>query len=805
MAVYTLMRNKTAVFAVLFLCLCLSGCVTLKDPEASQEYSADVVATIEPGQTAGQTIVSRRPRLNQVQLWLRQARPPEQPDSEVVVELYTSPQAEQPLASLPVSYPKITGGLPVTIPIPPQASKPNQSYYLVLKTSDGAVSLLGRAEDAYPLGELWINGQPVDADAAFRLAYDYNLPAMLGDTGKALGKTWLVIPLLLLLWVPGRLLLTIIEDRAQLDWGERSALALGLSMAIVPLVMLWTTTLGLRWSRIVVIGVYALIAVALGWRSWKNRPAKFRLSLGAHDLALAAILVFSLALRLAMVRDLAAPAWVDPVHHATLTRMILEEGGFPSSYSASIEGDAGGYHLGFHSLAAVLHWLSGLELSDDLLLLGQVINAGCILGMYLFTTALTHSRRTGLFAALIAGVFSPMPAYYTSWGRYTQLAGLVILPAALKLVQVSLDDRSPAWKERLGLWGLAALACGGLFLTHYRVAAFLALLLAAYLLGQILHGLDKQPLWQSLPPVLGRLGAVAGLALVITLPWWPSLYSSMIEPRLALAPPMPASLAVDWGLLTPVYGRATLILAVVGLFWSILRARWFGPVLALWIGLLYLSANQGMLRLPVDTGINKTSVEIMLFMPVAALGGFFIADLVDLLNGFIPPQLRKIFLVALATVTIGLALLGAKKLLPILNPATLLFRQADRSAIAWIDENLGENERFLINPFLWGYGLYAGQDGGFWINPLTGRGTLPPPVLYGLGEAGLVRDITQTSRQVLEHGKDPAALHTLMQVQGINYIYIGRRGGAISPAALGQSALFETIYHQDGVWIFRSR
>ena len=35
-------------------------------------------------------------------------------------------------------------------------------------------------------------------------------------------------------------------------------------------------------------------------------------------------------------------------------------------------------------------------------------------------------RIGGLAAALIVGVFTPMPAYYTSWGRYTQLAALLI-------------------------------------------------------------------------------------------------------------------------------------------------------------------------------------------------------------------------------------------------------------------------------------------------------------------------------------------------------------------------------------------
>jgi hypothetical protein len=798
-------RNKTALVAVYFLCLFLSGCVTLKDPEASQEYSADLVATIGPGQTAGQTFVSRRPRLNQVQLWLRQVKPPLRPDAEVFVELYASPESPQPLARLPIRYSTITRSLLVTIALPPQSAAPGQSYYLVLKTGDGSVAILGRAEDAYPHGELRVNDRPVEADAAFRLGYNYDLYAAIDDITRALSGLWLVIPLLLLLWVPGRLLITLVEDRLHLDWGERSALAVGLSMAIVPLVMLWTTTLQLNWTRAGVILVYTMAALCLAWRTWRKRSRPYHLSLHSTDLALAAILIFSLAIRLAMVRDLAAPAWVDPVHHATIMRQIVQEGSFPHSYLATMQSEASGYHPGFHSLAAVFHWLSGLDLPEDLLLLGQVLNAACILGMYLLATTLTKNRQAGLFAALLAGLFSPMPAYYTSWGRYTQLAGLVLLPAALKLILASLEEKQTGWKSQLSLWSLAALACGGLFMIHYRVAIFLALLLAAILVGESLRSLDKLPLWKSLPPILGRLVCIACLAFFLTLPWWPNLFQNMIEPRLALKPPGPVPLAVDWGLLTPAYGTATLVLAAIGLVWSIVRRRWFGPVLALWIGLLYMSANQGMLALPVSTGINKTSVEIMLFMPVAVLGGFLLSDLIGLTGRLMPAGLLRPYHQGIALVAAILAVIGAQKLLPILNPSTLLFRQADRGGITWIQNNLPEDARFLVNPFLWGYGLYAGQDGGAWITPLTGRLTLPPPVLYGLGDKAEVHNITLASRQALDNGKNPPALHALMQQQGLGYIFTGGRGGAISPIALMNSPFFETIYNQEGVWIFRAR
>jgi hypothetical protein len=78
-------------------------------------------------------------------------------------------------------------------------------------------------------------------------------------------------------------------------------------------------------------------------------------------------------------------------------------------------------------------------------------------------------------------------------------------------------------------------------------------------------------------------------------------------------------------------------------------------------------------------------------------------------------------------------------------------------------------------------------------------------VLYGLGTAEKKGAIVQASRQALDQAKDPAGLHALMREQGFGYIYTGARGGAISPGALSKSDLFETVYHVDGVWIFRLR
>ena len=152
-----------------------------------------------------------------------------------------------------------------------------------------------------------------------------------------------------------------------------------------------------------------------------------------------AVFISTLAVRLAMARDLSAPPWVDSVHHAMITRLIVELGGFPPTYAPFLNIETANYHPGFHSQLAVFHWLSGMDIATAMLLFGQVLNALTVFAVYLFTTTFTEDRVAGVVAALVAGLFTPMPAYFTSWGRYTELASLVMLPAAMALMKLLLD------------------------------------------------------------------------------------------------------------------------------------------------------------------------------------------------------------------------------------------------------------------------------------------------------------------------------------------------------------------------------
>ncbi|HSF81761.1 MAG TPA: hypothetical protein VLA49_11035 [Anaerolineales bacterium] len=800
------------------LSIALAGCVTLKDPESFQEQNPDVVGVASAHDTIGQTLVSRRARLNGVWLWL--SLQPASPDQTgtLTVELHAAPLEGTPLASASLSLGAIQGSGPILVQFPAQPGPAGQTYYLSLSTDRGQVQVRGRSADVYPQGSAFLNYIPLEGDLAFRLAYEYGASAILQDLLDIFQGAWLLIPLGLVLFLPGWLLLDWSGLASRFDAGERAALSLGLSLSLIPLVMSWTSLLHLPWNRTGLLFVCGVLSALAFWRLRGRMNRRWFSSPGQQSLALAGILLLTLFVRMAMVRDLAAPPWVDSVHHATLTRLILEQGVYPSSYSPYIEIDSPSYHAGYHSLLASFLWLSSLQLERGMLVFGQVLNALAILAVYLLATSLSRDSTTAVFAALIAGLFTPMPAYYTSWGRYTQLAGLLVLPAVIilltRLFEASLlESNSDSLPTKRKLVILAGISISGLILVHYRVAAFAACLLAADLLTRLpayfrrhpSETLAETPIKTKLIPGIAWPAVAGFLGLLMVSPWLYEAFTTLLLPKWnAWSPGRPALFAgFTWTYLNTAWGKPAMLLAALGFVAALLRRQRLPYTLLIWVAALFTLANLGSLGLPGNAFVNNISVEIMLFMPLSLLGGYFLSQLVVLFQRFTPPNWHRPAMAAGWLAGSLTALFAAQALLPILNPITFLYRAADRPALEWIAANVPETETVLINPYAWGYGLYAGNDGGYWIAPLAGRPTMPPPVLYGLdNNQERVRGINQFSQKVIESGSDPAALYDLMLADDLRYLYIGARGGPLSVPALLENPFFEPLYNHGNTWVF---
>jgi len=785
------------VVLMLALGVLLSGCVQMNDPETSQEFHGDVVGVISSGESVGQTFVSLRGGLNGLALWLSSS----EPDILVTFDLFHSPGGENPIYRTKFS---VQDGA-THIEIPTQPDQPKQSYYFELSTSQGIVNVLGRDEDCYALGEAFSDGAALEGDLAFRGTYAYGMSSISEDLGSLLRQWQLYIALTIILFIPGWLGLEFSGLGKEFDAGERIGISAGLSLAIIPSLMLWTTLLGIRWNREVVLVGAGIMTTLLLWHVATlllSKPLtlnfpKLVSRLKSPITILGVIFFISFFVRTAMIRDVGAPLWVDSIHHTLIAKAIIATGGYPDNYLPFVPFEARLYHPGYHSVLAAFHWLSGFEIHEAMLVLGQVLNALMVFAIYTLTRKLVKDKTASLVAALITGLVTAMPAYYTSWGRYTQLAGLLVLPVSLIWISPRIKGRG--WFPTLVL---GAVSLGGLTLIHYRVLVFFGCLVIATWVGYLYR--YNQNAWKTILSGMKQTAAISICGLLVILPWLGPTYNEFAQHIVNKGGSGIISFqAIHTKYHTAALGIPALILAGIGLFLGLYKRRRFTIIILVWVAFLFAVANPRYFRIPILRAlINQSSVEIMLFIPIAILGGYASSQILSGIQKVIPSRLDKVSQGINLMVGLFIAILGAQKLLTILNPDTILFRKDDEIGISWIEENIPEGETIVINPKGWGYGLYMGADGGYWISPLANLPTVPPNVLYGMS----IEAIEMTNpfvETLLPIGDDPEKIQELFQEYGYRYIYIGSKGGVISPKALNESPRFLAIFNEKDTWVFK--
>jgi hypothetical protein len=828
-----ILRNRLGlqVFSIIIiLSIFISGCVSLPDPEVSQDSHSEIIAVVNSSRTLSQTFEIRRDGFNSITIWVGSEREGSettaQGEKHLKINLYSLSEPYNLIHHTTINLSDSIENQSFTVSFPPQADSSGMQYSLELSVDTGTVKVYGRNENSYPYGQSFVNMQPLEADIAFSTTYDYDTTAFRNDVEIWINNINLIPSFIIVLFLPGWLLLKFCCHQHSFDFGQRIGISVGISLATIPVVLLWTSTIGVPWTKTVVMFFSGLLVAV--WLIVVIRDQFFRRTLsGLKNLAikindsgsnvltyafrksasglyiptlLIIIFIISLAVRLIMVRDLVTPAWVDSVHHALITRIISETGTLPETYLPYLDLSATDYHPGFHSQLATFLLLSNLDIPSAMLLFGQVINAMMVISVYTFTKGLTNSEVTGIFAGLITGLFTPMPAYYTSWGRYTQLSGLLILPTAYILFTIAINYKNKIRWINFPLL-IAALTISGLFLTHYRVTAFFILLIIAeFIINRFCTGPDDiLTKWK-----VNRFIIYSGLGAIMLLPWLIQSIPDTFLPSLLRPLPEETKWFSDfsWRFLSTALGKQALAISGLGLIWGLIQKKRFVYLLLLWIVLLSILANIKVLGLPGGGLMNTTSVEISLFIPISVFGGYFINEILHFWKSISPRKIRSLLYIVSSFLMVYIVIIAAKNITSILNPITILSRKADISAIMWIKENIRTDKLILINPFPWGYGIFAGNDGGYWITPLTGIKTIPPPVLYGFTPNDDRKFINQISQFVIDNGSSAAELHDYLKSNDINYVYIGARGGPISPMALLNHAGFKSIYENQGVWIF---
>ena len=514
-------------------------------------------------------------------------------------------------------------------------------------------------------------------------------------------------------------------------------------------------------------------------------------------LLLGIVLAAGLGARLLAIRDLAFPAWVDSVHHATLARIIVERGRVPATYAPYVAVDKATYHFGFHAAVAHFAWLSGLPVERAMLLVGQFLNAAMALQVYLLARWLTRRRWAAFFAAFFVALLSTMPAYYVSWGRYTQLSGLLILPVAAILTIEAVEER-----DKRGM-ALALFSQAGLILLHYRVLAFYVCFVGAWWLVKLI---EAPRAWHKRLEALGYYATLGVGASVTLLPW---LADTAIHLWLRAwihwgGDGSPSSALWDFSLKYAGRGfdRYLLTVGIFGALLGLWERRHFSGVLLLWLGALFLVTNPSLVGLPGEGLTNNIAMLITWFMPQAIWSGFVLEELLQAWWGLLHRRGRVLYVGAVVLLLLALSALGLYHQLIILNPEGVLALETDRAALAWIAAHTPPESHFLINGRMWQEPIYMGTDGGYWITPLTGRSSTTPPALYPLGEKVETLAIRELNENVKALIRSPEALARRLQHADVGCVYVGALGGPLDPRTLTDSPAFTLVYADDYVRIY---
>lgn len=566
----------------------------------------------------------------------------------------------------------------------------------------------------------------------------------------------------------------------------------GISLSAIILLAELGFLIGVSFSTfgiILLIVLFAGLAVAGVIRRGFHWPRQFRwyLWIGLPVFGL------TIAWRLFQARGLLLPNWVDSQHHYLIIRAILEHGGLPETLAPYLDMPFY-YHYGFHAVAAIYTAISGLEIGQAMIVIGQVLNALIGLSVYALGKALWKDWRPAAAAALLVTFVTRMPAYYLSWGRYTLTMGMIFLPLAMSVALRLL--RKPRRKTDIIL---LALLTAGVLLSHYFTGLLLAIFLVILACVTFIPRLRKM-----LTALAGLSGIITGalLGLLLALPWLLRVahYSSLstgIESNLGTIVSGSSTASYIWKLLGPASNYALLVPAIIGL--ALALTKKIPSALSIWSLFLVVFALPWTFNL---RPFRPDHFAIVLFLPVTLWAGWLFWQAGRRVARRF--QRRWVCCALMLALLAGWVAWSFPLSADIVNPVTVMVTEDDLDALDWVKENTPEDARFYINTAYWQTDIYRGMDGGGWLLPYTGRWALVPTVFYGFSPNEAMK------LQIRAWGEDAAEITTcsqefwaLVEETGADWIYIREGEGRLQMEGLSGCDSIKIKYCNETVTIFR--
>ncbi len=795
--------------------------------------STDQWLTVDANNSAGQTFVADYAGLQAVYFYLN---PQTSGSGTLTLHLRADTNATADLlsVSLPISQVNQQQLYRFDFSYIPRSA--NQYFYALLTAAgEGSVQVGAGPADGYQNGSAYANNTPTEAQLRLNLDYDRQA-AWIGIAQEVLRWMGIALACLVLFTLPGWAVMSWFwRGWQKLGGFEKLALSTGVSLSIDTLIILITYLLHIqlgRWYAWLPLGAGVIIL------AWRNRSffAKIRSSTNARffgsfnfiredsfwpGVSLIIILGLIFFVRFWALRGLEQPMWNDSLHHTEITQLMLDHGGLFSSWLPYAPYQTFSMHFGFPASSALLSWVTGIASGQAVLYTGQVLNILAALALYPFTVRLSHGNHfAGVAAVLVAGLLSPMPAYYINWGRYAQLAGQVILPVAMWMLWDGLDDLSSGEEARRWHqlpWMKMIITAGvitGMILFEFRMIFVIVVFVIALGLARLTR--YRRGRWRAWLHELVVMTFIGVFSIILFLPWGLRLGRGNLVTYTGFTGQVNTLLGIvkqdyqTWLNIRFYVPLGLIILGVFGFAWAVIRRNWAVASLGIWVLILSVLYALVILRVPWVQYVQSFAVIISLYIPVGVFIGYLAGEL---MQRIIPWPPAKTVITA-AIVVLGMV--GAWNLRNIANPSTYAFvTRPDSLAMQWISQNTPATARFLIEGSHENWVTNViGTDAGWWIPLLAQRqNTIPPH--YALAnetpiDAGYSTQVVALEAQLEKLSVSSPEGVKLLCDYGISHVYIGQKQGSVgnlgkplfTPEELASNPVFRLLYHIDQVYIY---
>jgi hypothetical protein len=595
---------------------------------------------------------------------------------------------------------------------------------------------------------------------------------------------------------PGFCIVTILYKDSLKSLTHWFILSLAGSVCFWGILLAWLKLFDLRLSSLCIWIIFVsgwiigLLYVILNRRNFLFK----KLSIKWYEVANWVLSIITGLIIVWVLRHQVAGLGSDSYHHTLITQLIHDHGGLPDNYQpATDQLISFSYHYGYHAALAALMWLSGWGARLLVLVSGALLVMITTLSVSLLAEEITEHYSAGIVANAFTGLVFVFPMYMLNWGRYTQLAGLALVPVFLQMCLAYYKKYS----NRIDIGKILpiALIATGIAITHYRVTIMAVL---AIILFCFLARIDNQYSVRRNFSFVITLAITAGIAFFFFSPWlWQVIHSHQFGYRVILEDISSSYYSItrlDMHAIEYPTNGLVVIYICVGILWGLIKKKWFILWMITWAGTMLLLSGPYLLADMMD----RVSVIISLYIPASIIIGW--------VSHVIYKQLKSPFqILAIIIFLLIISWSGSDALHKNLIGRGFV-TSLDLDAAAWIKSNTPNDALFIVNTYKFGFtsNFVIGIDAGYWLPLLADRRTVTIPMIYNI-EMFRQPDGLQQLLDLYNLGQDlttPKAIDYLYKVRA-SYVYVGEQGGPINVYLLLNSYNFKLVYQKESVYVFK--